>query len=227
MEQYHITAKEFIYLCLNAGAKKVYGIENEFKNVREENLMTEFSNVQKELIEKRYMRMDFDGNVTIKKKVLEEIEICALCDRAVMFTASGDKGNKKKNYYFKGDEVVSLIWSEGNYLLEKVDQTEVFSMLWQDMSIAENMTVKEKISLSVKQNDVQKALKERDIRKYGCYSLVQMQKNANKRIQNLLFLETNKGILSVKSRIVDLDNALDVESCSMIEVKHLLQKMLK
>lgn len=81
MEQYNLTAKEFIYLCLNAGARRVYGIEDEFKKVRKENLMTEFSKVQKELVQKRYMRMDFDGNVIIKKKMLEEIEICSLCDR--------------------------------------------------------------------------------------------------------------------------------------------------
>lgn len=227
MEQYNLTAKEFIFLCLNAGAKKVYGIENEFKKVRKADLSTAFSDIQKELVQKHYMRMDFDGNVTMKKKLLDEIEICALCDRVVLFSSSGDTGNIKRNYYFKGDKVVSLVWKDGNYLMECVDKDDILSAITKEISKSERTNTKENVSFSVKQREVSNVFKEKDIRKYRCYSLVQVKKDEEKRVNNLLFVETNKGMLSVKSKIVGLDNVMDIENCSSIEMKTVISKMLK
>jgi len=227
MEQYSLTAKEFIYLCLNAGAKKVYGVEDEFKKVSKDHLTTEFSNVQKELVQKRYMRIDFDGNVTVKKKVLDNIRICALCDRVVLFAASGDTGNKKRNYYFKGDEAVCLIGEAGTYLLERVEKETVTEAILKEMSQVKSTISKEKVSFTVKQREVQKVLREKNIRKYHYYSLVQVNKKEDKRVHSLFFVDTNKGLLSAKSKIVGLDNVMDMNSCSVSEMKNSVQELLK
>lgn len=227
MEQYGLTAKQFIYLCLKAGAERIYGIEDAFRQVKKENLVMEFSKVQKELMQNRYMRMDFDGNETIKGKLLEEIKICALCDCAVLFTVSGDKENKKKNYYFLGDKVVSLVMTDRGYLLERVDKEKVISSILEETFDLKEAMTNDTLLISVKQKDVVKTLQQENIRKYRCFSLVKVQKQAEKKVSNFMFLETNKGILQVKNKIVALDNVMDIKSSSIMEMKEIIKMIME
>ena len=38
-----------------------------------------------------------------------------------------------------------------------------------------------------------------------------------------MFLETNKGILQVKNKIVALDNVMDIKSSSIMEMKEIIK----
>ncbi len=227
MEQYQLTIKEFIYLCIRVGSGKIYGIKDEFKTVQRENLSAEFSAVQKTLMQKKYLRMDFDGNVTIKKNILDLINICVACERAVLFTVSGDDKSVKRNFYFQKDKVLSVTCENGVCLLEQVSGECVKSILETELIKTKNNSYDEESIISAKHRDIPKLMKENNIRKYRCYSIVVVDKAQKTKVKNLLLMETNKGLLSVDDRIEGLNNVMDIRNCSLAKAKIVLRKLLE
>ena len=53
MESFKITAKEFLLLCTATDADEVYGVDDAYENLTEDNVEKEVRNAQKSLEEKK------------------------------------------------------------------------------------------------------------------------------------------------------------------------------
>ena len=65
--EFNLSAKEFLFVSFAAGAKLVYGIENEFSKINPEEISSEIRKVHSSLEKKNYVESDFDGNSSINK----------------------------------------------------------------------------------------------------------------------------------------------------------------
>ena len=77
MESFKITAKEFLLLCTATDTDEVYGVDDAYENLTEDNVEKEVRNAQKSLEEKNYIQSDFDGNSEIRDDLMELISCCS------------------------------------------------------------------------------------------------------------------------------------------------------
>ena len=118
MESFKITAKEFLLLCTATDADEVYGVDDAYENLTEDNVEKEVRNAQKSLEEKNYIQSDFDGNSEIRDDLMELISCCVECNNVISVDhAQGNKGQTNVVYYIQDEKVVKSEKKDDIYII--------------------------------------------------------------------------------------------------------------
>lgn len=128
MESFKITAKEFLLLCTATDADEVYGVDDAYENLTEDNVEKEVRNAQKSLEEKNYIQSDFDGNSEIRDDLMELISCCVECNNVISVDhAQGNKGQTNVVYYIQDEKVVKSEKKDDIYIIGWLKKEMLYS----------------------------------------------------------------------------------------------------
>ena len=128
MESFKITAKEFLLLCTATDADEVYGVDDAYENLTEDNVEKEVRNAQKSLEEKNYIQSDFDGNSEIRDDLMELISCCVECNNVISVDhAQGNKGQTNVVYYIQDEKVVNSEKKDDIYIIGWLKKEMLYS----------------------------------------------------------------------------------------------------
>ncbi len=223
MESYHLTAKEFIFLCAVTGTEKVYGIEEAFQNSNEGDMQLELTKIHKDLVKKKYVRFDFDGNSTINKKLLTCIEVCAGCSQVFLLNAALDSRNQTITYYYKEGQAARLNQEEDGYSLSFIEIDQMQSELLDSLKVIQTQKNKKQIDLIMKQNQVKEFKETQNIKGFLSLTVIFTKQN---HVESMMVLDTEKSILALTPEIINLENMIHVQSKEYSEVYDQMKRML-
>jgi hypothetical protein len=133
------------------------GVADAFECMTEPEVLKEAQIIQKALLERDYIKLDIDGNMTIHEQVKEAVDTCANC-RAVIMTERQITGKLKcRSYYYeKNGRIYALSEELGGYCLNRVEGTDALhevitqKLKWQGESNAPLCEVKLQTDILVK-----------------------------------------------------------------------------
>lgn len=210
MEHYSLCAEEFTFLCFASGAKKVYGLEKA-------DAASEPEQIQKALIKKRYMKSDFDGNLTVRSELSELINVCVNCEKQLILNAS-------TMFYCRQEEVVRLAKNQETYELDAVKAED----MWTEILCA---IPKECEAVQTEHMDA--ILSKRELREFKAtvgrtklYALTTLRFTENQtNADSLLALFTERGTYLLKPMVRDLENVVHILSQDRDEICKRLERM--
>lgn len=250
MEKFKLTAKEFLLLCTATEADEVYGVDDAYGNINEENIEKELRKVQTTLEEKQYIQSDFDGNSEIRDDLLELINCCVECDHAI----SIDHSQANRVYYIWDDKVVksekkndiyTLEWTKKeslysdiknliNILPPNVDtHIEKFHMPQKELKLAKESLAKKDRQASVERfkkycDNATAEIMADAIDNNDFYSVTEVDFDDRlDSVQNLMVFVTDKTLIKMTPIIIDLIDEIEFCSTSTAEINELLDSYIE
>lgn len=251
---FSLSTKEFIFLCFAAGAKRVYGIEDAFKNGKTSEIFSEIRKVHRSLEEKNYVESDFDGNSAVSKKILKTIQCCANCSSAVLFNASANKDVKAINYYLNKNGAAKLQKTSGHYILSDFDKNGIVSDVLKNLSILSNAQFVEDFEVVILQKELEEIKNDllsgnKDVarskladrvtdsvlsvllsaleEKENFCALTVIKAAGSGEAECKMIIDSEHGILVVQPYVMNLRRAVKISTGSLNDVINALKQMLE
>lgn len=245
MKKFNLSPKEFMFLCIAMGAEEVYGIEDVYSDMSEDDVLTEVQHVQQSLEKKGYVSSDFDGNIDISDELIEIVGICAGTEKFISFNNQNKNGEQSiLVFYFEDDTVVrsertnddyELSYTDIDSAIEEVEKLAMpnadIAMLKFDKENIPQIEMEKARNLILEDNieeakdilnkcltaDVANILIEALKHKVQFYSVTVLNFFAGEDrdgFKCFMYLNTDKGLISIRQVVVDLNNEVELESIS-------------
>ena len=132
MKEYVLSKEEFLYLGALAGAELLYGVENSLSGLSEAELKLRIAKLEENLLEKGYLKEDFDGNKEIQQEILVFMEICAHPTGVLIVEKETvEEGHTTTFYHFEEEmeQVVKVECRKDNFHCIMISQEETWGIL--------------------------------------------------------------------------------------------------
>lgn len=251
---FNLSEKEFLFLCFAAGATKVIGIEDAFKNINTDDMSSEIRKVHNSLEGKNYIESDFDGNSLINKILLDYIRVCVSCEKIAMFNSSKENCFETINYYVDNEFCIKAKKEDGFYTLSKISIDELQDDYMSNISFRNANKFNTNYEIIFKQKELEqikcdlrtekkeKTLSQLKTRikdeflevivsaleeKEDFYALAIINNMGENLLETIMIIDAEKGALIVQPQIVDLENAVRFITCNQDEISSLINRFVK
>lgn len=119
MQELQLNSRELLYIASLFDVDELYGISDGFYGMDEAEIAAEINNIKKNLNDKGYAEMDFDGNFAIKEEVMNLFEVCVKQDKYISFDKAQKSNNLVIRIYVKDNKVVKITGDNNNYTVQE------------------------------------------------------------------------------------------------------------
>lgn len=255
MESFKITAKEFLLLCTATDADEVYGVDDAYENLTEDNVEKEVRNAQKSLEEKNYIQSDFDGNSEIRDDLMELISCCVECNNVISVDhAQGNKGQTNVVYYIQDEKVVKSEKKDDIYIIGWLKKEMLYSDIKGLVKILPMERNNNIDKFHIPQNEVERAkesLAKKDKKaavecfKQHCntttaelvanaldindfYSITEVEfKDKLDSVHNMMVFVTDTSLIKITPTVIDLIDETEFDNTTIAEINDTLDNYVK
>lgn len=119
MQELQLNSRELLYIASLFDIDELYGISDGFYGMDEAEISAEINNIKKNLNDKGYAEMDFDGNFAIKEDIMSLFEVCVKQDKYISFDKVQKSNNLVIRVYVKDNRVVKITGDNNNYIVRE------------------------------------------------------------------------------------------------------------
>ncbi len=119
MLELQLNSRELLYIASLFDVDELYGISDGFYGMDEAEIAAEINTVKKNLNDKGYAEMDFDGNFAVKEEVMNLFEVCVKQEKYISFDKVQNSNNLVIRIYVKDNKVVKITGDNNNYTVQE------------------------------------------------------------------------------------------------------------
>lgn len=178
MQELQLNSRELLYIASLFDVDELYGISDGFYGMDEAEIAAEINNIKKNLNDKGYAEMDFDGNFAIKEEVMNLFEVCVKQDKYISFDKVQKSNNSVIRVYIKDNRVVKITGDNNLYTVQESNVNNIKSDILDFVNWSEETQLPNEEETFV-ENEVLKRVKnmsefddpENELKLMGCSSL--------------------------------------------------------